>query len=352
MIYFLTFAILMASLLFALIIVPQIRLFALRIDILDAPSHRKTHQNPTPHLGGIGIFLSAFIPYLFLVLFDIVPVTKPLFGLLVGAVAILGIGLIDDVFGLKALIKLIGQIAVATLSYGFGIQINTIMIPFLGTLPLGPLSFLVTVFWMVAMMNAINLIDGLDGLAGGISAIAAGLFSFICFFTGSLPLSLLGAAILGACLGFLRYNFYQATIFMGDSGSLFLGYVLSVICILGIIKTSLTFSWLIPILTLIIPIFDTALSIIRRIKNKQSIFKADNHHIHHQLIKAGLTPKQVVLSSYVISCLFGAIGLVLGLLSQQMAITLLIGVTLFLMSMFWVYKKKPAILMSCILFFL
>lgn len=352
MIYFLTLTIFMGSLFFALIIIPQIRLFALRINILDDPSYRKTHQQPTPHLGGVGIFLASLIPYLFLVLFDIVPVTKPLFGLLVGAVAILGVGLIDDIFGLKAMIKLICQIAVAILSYGFGIQINNMMIPFLGILPLGPLSFLITVFWMVAMMNAINLIDGLDGLAGGISGIAAAIFALICFFTGSLPLSLFGVAISGACLGFLKYNFYQAKIFMGDSGSLFLGYVLSVICVLGIVKTSLTFAWIIPIMTLIIPIFDTALSIIRRIKNKQSIFKADNSHIHHQLIKAGLTPKQVVVSSYIISFIFGLTGLILGFLSQQIAMSVLIVLTLFLISIFWIYKKKPTVLISCILFFL
>jgi len=352
MIYFLTLAIFMASLFFALAIIPQIRLFALRINILDDPSYRKVHQHPTPHLGGIGIFLSSFIPYLFLVLFDIVPVTKPLFGLLVGAVAILGVGLIDDIFGLKAVVKLICQIAVATLSFGFGIQINNVMIPFVGTLSLGPLSFLITVFWMVAMMNAINLIDGLDGLAGGIAGIAAGIFSLICFFTGSFSLSLFGVSILGACLGFLKYNFYQAKIFMGDSGSLFLGYVLSVVCVLGIIKTSLTFAWMIPIMTLIIPIFDTALSMIRRIKNKRSIFKADNGHIHHQLIKAGLTPQQVVVSSYVISFIFGLIGITLGLLSPQIAIALLAGVAFFLISIFWAYKRKPTLLMACLLFFL
>jgi UDP-GlcNAc:undecaprenyl-phosphate GlcNAc-1-phosphate transferase len=212
--FFIACFVLCSSITIAVLAIPRIRAFALRINILDTPSDRKLHPSPIPHLGGIGIFLGTLLPYIFLVFLDIVPISKPLFGFLIGSTAILGLGLVDDIFGLEPVIKLIGQIFVGILSYGFDIKLTGIHLPILGSISFGNGSFIITLLWIVGIMNAVNLIDGLDGLAGGVSAIAALVFSIICYVTGSFTLFLFSIALFGACIGFLKYNFSQAKIFM------------------------------------------------------------------------------------------------------------------------------------------
>ena len=309
---------------------PPVKMLAHKIGAIDVPDgKRRVHKSPIPRLGGLAIFFGFIVAILIFV--DIDVQTR---GILLGALLIVITGIVDDVKQLRASIKLLIQIIAATIVVCHGVQIVAISVPTFivkgGILPLKWLSIPVTVLWIVGVTNAVNLIDGLDGLAVGISSIATFSLFFIAILAGEPTVALISAALAGGCLGFLPYNFNPAKIFMGDTGSTFLGFILSVICIQGLFKGYAIISFLIPFLILGLPIFDTGMAIARRIHDKRPIMGADRGHLHHKLIDMGFSQKQTVAILYVIAMLLGLSAVVLVERGAQTAF-LLISVVLLLL---------------------
>ncbi|SHH22151.1 glycosyltransferase family 4 protein [Tepidibacter thalassicus] len=276
-----------------------------KLGAIDIPKDdRRVHKKPIPRLGGIAIFLGFFIASIFLVKINV-----KMIGIFLGAFLIVGMGIIDDIKEIKPKIKLVGQIIAAVVVIICGVKIEFITNPFIkGISYLGILSVPITIFWIVGITNTVNLIDGLDGLAAGVSAISAMTLAFVAYINGgenSFYICIMLLALAGGALGFLPYNFNPAKIFMGDTGSLFLGYALSVISIEGVIKSAAALAITIPILALGLPIFDTTFAIIRRKLNGKPIMQADKGHLHHRLLNRGLTQRQTVLILYSISLFLG-----------------------------------------------
>ncbi len=287
-----------------------------RLGAMDLPDARKVHTGAVSRLGGVAIFLS-FHVILGLIIylshenkaFQIHD--EKVFFAFFGGVIIFGIGLIDDIMRLGYRIKFVGQIAAATIAFYGGVQIQHIG-PFGFDLEFGWFSYAVTVFWFLLFINSINLADGLDGLAGGVVFFAAFIMMVLLTVHGDFGTAMIFAALGGAVLGFLRYNFNPAIIFMGDSGSYFLGYTLAATTILCSVKSELSALLLIPLVCLGVPIFDTILSPIRRFVAGRGLFSPDKSHIHHRLLEMGLSTPKVVILIYGLSLLLGlmAIGMV------------------------------------------
>jgi UDP-GlcNAc:undecaprenyl-phosphate/decaprenyl-phosphate GlcNAc-1-phosphate transferase len=294
------------SLILTLLLSPVARRIALSVGAVDKPSKRKVHKKIIARFGGLSIFISFLIAMLFGMNFhglygisfsarDI----SGLVGVMVGGALITVIGLIDDMKGLSAFEKLIGQIFASGVAVYFGVQILYVSTPFYKLAMLGAWAPILTVMWMVAITNAMNLIDGLDGLACGITVIAAAALFIVALKMGQMDSALILCALCGVGIGFLRFNFFPASIFLGDSGSLFLGFALACASIVGVLKSTLVIALIIPIAVLAVPIFDTAAVIIRRAMARRSIFEADKRHLHHRLLKAGFNQRQVVAIIYV-----------------------------------------------------
>ena len=293
--------------LMAFLLTPLVRVLAYKVKAIDVPrDERRMHKKPTPRLGGLAIFLAFELTILLFCDLD-----RELSGLLIGAFIIAVIGVLDDIFRISAVVKLIGQTVAACVPALMGVTISHITI-FGQTIVFDKIfnnfSFVVTVFWIVAVTNAINLIDGLDGLACGISTISAisiMLFAVLEVDAEFSYVILWVAILLGACLGFMPYNRHPASIFMGDTGALFLGYTLAVVSIQGVFKFNAVASFWTPFLIFGIPLLDTFTSTIRRIIKGHSPFQADRGHFHHKLIDLGFSQKQAVNILYAISALFG-----------------------------------------------
>ncbi len=309
---------LITACLFTLAVTPAIRKQALRFDLIDKPSGRKIHKRKVPRVGGIALFLGFFFP--FALLFPLRAqslAAQNLFAdsrttcFAVGATLIFLLGLIDDIRGLSFLFKFTGQLIVALFVYFCGFQITAITTPFGPGFPLGVFSLPVTVFWFVLVINAINLVDGLDGLAAGICLFVSLAMLFICIVSGQIVSALAFAALAGTLTGFLRYNFYPASIFMGDSGSYLLGYCLASLSIVDAIKGQVATAMLIPVIALGIPLIDTLWTPIRRFTNGQSMFLPDNEHIHHRLVKLGYTHRRAVLLLYTLTVFLGMCAIIL-----------------------------------------
>lgn len=223
------------------------------------------------------------------------------------------VGLLDDIYQLRPLFKLLVQLLGAGIAIYFGVEISFVSNPFNGLMPLGLVAIPLTLLWLVGMTNAVNLIDGLDGLATGVTAISAGTLFIVALRTHQLGAALIMLALCGTALGFLRYNFNPASIFLGDSGSYFFGFTLAAAAVIGVFKTTLVVALIVPILILGVPIFDTTFAILRRIKNKKNPFTADNKHIHHLLLRAGLNQKEAVMSIYLACLILSAIALIMAL---------------------------------------
>lgn len=286
-------------LIISLVITPIIIKIVKKLNLTDKPNHRKMHTNPIPTLGGIAIFLSFLAGMLILQ-----PENENHLVILVGAAVILLLGILDDIYNLSAKTKFIVQVVVASVVvFWGGIDIDFINLPFGGELQFGILSPLITIIWIVGITNAINLIDGLDGLAAGVSSIALLTMAGMAMIMGDFYVLTMALILFFSTMGFLRYNFYPAKIFMGDTGALFLGYMISVLALLGF-KNVTFISFVIPIFILGVPISDTLFAMIRRFINKQPISKPDSSHLHHCLIRHGFTHKQTVLLIYALSALF------------------------------------------------
>lgn len=276
----------------------------------------KMHERPVPRLGGIAIVAGFFVPLAAIFLLEAGVTTeflhepRRLVAFLAGAAIIFGLGLWDDVRGMGAVGKFAVQIFVAVGTWWAGFRIEEITLPFAGVVPLGGFGFVVTILWIVGLTNALNLVDGLDGLAAGVALFAAGAHVLVGVLNDSTQLILLSAALAGAVLGFLPHNFPPARLFMGDSGSLFLGYVLAVASMYGVTnKASTAVALLGPILILGLPILDTGLAILRRAFRGQPMFDGDREHLHHRLLAFGLSERRSILLLYALCASFALAGL-------------------------------------------
>lgn len=281
-----------------------VKKLALKFNIVDFPNQRKIHKVVKPRAGGLAIFIGVIFGMLYLQ-----PEHEHLLEISLGAIVIIITGLLDDRYDIRATVKLVGQIIAATFLISSGLIIERITLPFIGLIELGPLSVLITILWVVGITNAINLIDGLDGLATGVSTIALTTMFIMAIIDTQVMAAYLAIVIIGANLGFLYHNFYPAKIYMGDTGSNFLGYMIAVISMLGLFKNVAILGFVIPILILAVPIFDTLFAIIRRAKTNHGIMRPDNKHIHYQLIRAGFTHRQSVIIIYFFSAIFGLLAI-------------------------------------------
>ncbi|MDD2435500.1 MAG: MraY family glycosyltransferase [Bacilli bacterium] len=286
-------------------LIPFIRKIAIHISAVDLPNERKIHKVPMPRLGGLGIFFGFLFGYM------IYGTPSAIMNsILIGSFIIVLTGVVDDIKPLKASTKFFGQLISALIIVFYGNILLKDVSAFGIYLEFGFLSYPLTIFFILGCINCMNLIDGLDGLAAGISAIYFLTIGVIAMFNGNAGLDLvLTFVMLGSTLGFLLHNFPPASIFMGDSGSMFLGFIIAVIALLGFKNITMT-SLIIPLLILAIPILDTMFAIIRRLLKGESISSPDKFHIHHQLLKRNFTQKQTVLIIYFINLLFATASIV------------------------------------------
>lgn len=294
------------ALVIALLVVPAVTLIAQQKGWLDEPNERKIHQRAIPRFGGVGIWAGVMVG------FAMVAYTFGRYpdgqtgstGILVGGSLMFLLGLLDDRYNLSAYVKLVGQVAIAVVTFYLGVQISALDLPGSVWILLHDWSLPVTVLWLVGMANAMNFIDGIDGLAGGVGTISALTLAIVAVFTFQ-PISAIFAALLaGSCLGFLVYNTYPARVFMGDSGSLFIGFTLAAIGVTGVLKTQIAVM-LVPVLVLSVPITEIVYSTSRRLLQGKNPFVADADHLHHQLLARGLSPARIVTLVYVICATAG-----------------------------------------------
>lgn len=293
------------SFVIAFAMTPLVKRLAVKIGAIDVPKDkRRMHKKPIPLIGGLAIFAGFLVTSLAFYEID-----KELIGMLAGALIIVVLGIFDDKYNLPAKFKFVVQIVAASIPVICGVKIERIIIPFMESngFEFGWLSYPITILWIVGLTNAVNLIDGLDGLAAGVSSIAS--FSVFCvaLMQGEIGIAILTAALVGSCFGFLPYNFNPASIFMGDTGSTFLGFVMAVISVSGLFKIHAIISFAVPFIAFGVPIFDTSFAIFRRIREHRPIMSPDRGHLHHRLIDRGFTHKQTVLIIYAICILLGAI---------------------------------------------
>lgn len=291
------------ALVISFILTPIVRKLAIRVGAFDIPKDdRRVHSEPMPYLGGLAIYISTIA-----CLTVFMPLNKTNICIMIGSTIIVLIGLLDDMKDISPKLKLAAQILAAVIAVYGGVRIHFITNPLAATgiSYLQNLAIPITIFWIVGITNTINLIDGLDGLASGVATIAAATLLFASALKGYTFIIPQYAIIAGASLGFLPFNFNPAKIFMGDTGALFLGYMLAVTSVLGMMKSVAIVALAIPVLALGLPIFDTAFAIFRRLINKKPIMQADKEHLHHRLLEKGLTQRQTVLILYFISMMLG-----------------------------------------------
>jgi UDP-GlcNAc:undecaprenyl-phosphate/decaprenyl-phosphate GlcNAc-1-phosphate transferase len=301
------------ALLLALVLTPAVRSLGLRFGILDLPEKRKVHKEDIPRLGGIAVFAATVLTcgvYLVTGNFPVQEVQnswQPLMGLTLGCLMVLGIGIWDDIYRLSPWPKLTVEICAALVAFSFGLKIKFIFNPFGAPLDIPGLNGFLTILWLVGITNAINLADGIDGLASGIATIAAAVLFFMTVPTVYTLVPYLAIALAGACLGFLRYNFSPATIFLGDSGSLFLGFSLGCLSLWASEKSVIAFALFIPITVLGLPIVDTIYAVLRRWHRGVPLGQADRDHIHHRLLEKGFSHRRAVLMLYGINLFLAAL---------------------------------------------
>lgn len=287
---------------FTALLFPMVKWISYHVGALDYPNERKVHKKPMPVMGGLMIYLGFLFGYMLFA-----PQSTQMLAILIASFIVVITGILDVIKPLRAREKLVGQVVAALIIVFYGkILLNDIS--FFGYyFDFGWLAYPITIVFIVAVMNCINLIDGLDGLADGISMIffiTIGVLAFIMHNLGSLEITI-AFIMIGACLGFLIFNFNPAKIFMGEIGSMFLGFMIAVVCLLGFKAVTLT-SLVVPMLILAIPILDTLFAILRRIIHHKPIYEADRQHLHHQLLNKKFSQKTTVLIIYAVSILFSS----------------------------------------------
>jgi len=316
---------LLAALVISFLTTPLVKTFATRVGAIDVPNdERRVHDHPIPRLGGLAIFI-AFL--LSVVLFA--DITSQVQGILLGAVVVVVIGVIDDIVPLPAWLKFIVQIAAALIAVFHGVRIEIVSNPNIFSaaeyLKFGALTIPITVFWIVAITNSVNLIDGLDGLAVGVSTIASVTMFVIALVVAEGNVAIILAALVGSCIGFMPYNLNPAKIFMGDTGALLLGYVLSTVSIMGLFKFYAIISFAVPLLALALPLFDTIFAFLRRLLKGQNPMAPDRGHFHHRLLDMGLNQKQAVAILYIISAVLGLSAVLITTSGEMKAIILVVA---------------------------
>jgi len=286
----------LTAFLIVLALSPAVGRVARVLGAVDRPERRRLNRVPVPRLGGIALFLGILVPAL-----AFLPLGDETRGLLLGAAVATTVGAIDDVRGLVWWQKLAGQVAAAAIPCAFGIWVDRFTFPFL-TDPYAELPAWVgvpaTIVWIVALMNMVNFLDGLDGLAAGVCGIAGGTFALIALSLGKPSAAVLAAIVCGACVGFLRHNFYPARIFMGDSGALLLGFVLATLSVQGLLKTAATVALFFPLIVLAVPIIDTSFVVARRVKHGEKIYAPDQAHLHHRFLRRGFSQRRAALTMW------------------------------------------------------
>jgi len=305
-----------SALTIALIATPLIKKLALAVGAVSIPNHRSVHTKPMPLMGGLAIFVSFLVVYLAVALsvghYDL----KVMIGLLVGGGIIVLVGAYDDRHNISPKLKLLGQVAAASVVTSCGLYVNYVQLPFGDAINVYPwVGVVITILWIVGVSNAVNLIDGLDGLAGGVCAIGTFTIMVLAIVTSNWSVALLSAVLLGSIVGFLFFNFHPASIFMGDTGSLFLGFSLATLSVLGF-KSAVAISFLVPILILGVPLSDTFLAIVRRKLNNKPISVADKGHLHHCLMEMGFNTRKTVIIIYGVAAVFGSCAMLLSQTKQ------------------------------------
>ncbi len=332
----------------ALAATPLVLRLAHRFDLFDAPDARKIHDDDSiPRLGGLAIVAPMLLAGLAALLpggpaAEALRAASPV--LLVIAVSGLGVfamGLADDLTGLRPRTKLLVQTLAATGVFMAGARIDHLELPPFGPLPLGLLAWPATLLWILGLTNAVNLIDGLDGLAAGVCAIAAGVLAAFAIIRGDVVIAVPMLALAGALLGFLVFNFNPARIFMGDSGSQFVGFVLASISLVGYYKATTAAALALPLLALGVPIFDMLLAIARRVLAGRSPLAADREHIHHKLLERGLPHRAAVLALYAATAVVAALGLTMTVWRDVRALGVFVGAGLFLVALFALSGVRP-----------
>lgn len=318
------------SILLTYLMTPMVKRMAFRIDALDMPGERRINTRAIPTMGGIAIYLGFLFPVLLLT-----NISSTVLGIVLGASFILIVGILDDLYELSPGVKLAGQITAASILIFFGVKVEFITNPFGGMIYLGSWGIPLTLLWVVSITNTVNLVDGLDGLAAGISSIAAFILFFVALQEGQVMAAIMAVTLAGSSLAFLKYNFNPAEIFMGDTGAMFLGFVLAAISVSGALKSAAAVTLVVPVLALGVPIFDTIFAIVRRVYNGKPIGEADQGHLHHRLLALGLNQRQAVLSVYAISFGLGLMALIINGANLQDAVILLFSVVILLVYGAW-----------------
>lgn len=319
----------LTALVLSLIATPIAIKIAPKIGAVDIPKDtRRMHKEAIPRFGGMAIFIGTTVSMLAFMTFD-----NRIIGVVIGGILIYVLGVIDDLTDLPAKVKFAGQTMCAIIIYSFNIRIEFVSgifgdgVSYLGNV----ICFLVTIIWIVGITNTVNLIDGLDGLAAGTSAIASLCIAYVAYIHGMYLVAGAMLAVAGGALGFLPFNFSPAKIFMGDGGSLFLGFTIAALSILGPVKGATIIAVIVPLLVMGLPIFDTAFAILRRVINKRPIMEADKGHLHHRLMESGLGQRRTVLMLYGISGIMG-VGAVL--ISRDLKVE---AIGLFLIALIYIY---------------
>lgn len=305
---------------------PAVKVLSKKVGAIDVPKDsRRMHTKPTPRLGGIAIYFSILLS---MVVF-MWPLSKEIQAMILGATIVVISGYLDDTQGLTPAMKVLFQMIAAIIAIYGGIHVDGVS-NLLGekgsVIDLGLMSYPLTILWIVGVTNAINLIDGLDGLADGVSAIAALSLSVISYMFRNEEIGIMCLIIAGACLGFLPYNFNPASIFMGDTGALLLGYLFAVITIEGVLKTAATVAVVVPVIILAVPISDTFFAIIRRTLSGQSFTTADKGHLHHRILDMGYSIKQTVLLLYLMAAILGFLAILVSMIGGLLGNLIALGV--------------------------
>jgi UDP-GlcNAc:undecaprenyl-phosphate/decaprenyl-phosphate GlcNAc-1-phosphate transferase len=282
------------ALVIVVLLTPAVGGMARLLGVVDTPDSRRLNRLPIPRLGGLAIFFGILVPSL--AFLDLSGVMR---GIVLGAAVATVVGAVDDFRGLSPPVKLFGQVVAASIPVAFDVWIDRFTFPFLGVVELPAwFGMPISVLFIVAVMNMVNFLDGLDGLAAGVCAIAGVTYAVLALSLGRPNPAILSAIVAGACLGFLRHNFFPARIFMGDSGALCLGFILAAVSIQGLFKTASTVVLLLPLVVLAVPIIDTSFVVARRLKYAQPIYAADRSHLHHRFLNIGFSQRRAAVTMW------------------------------------------------------
>lgn len=298
----------LAAALLVLALTPLVVRLAPRFGGLDDATDRpRVHRRPVPRIGGLAIMAAILIPALFLV-----PLDGPYLGILLGAVCVTAVGLYDDLRGLRPSLKMLGIAAAALIPVvGYDVAFHHITLPLLGDFDIGAWGYPLTVLWIVLLANLVNLIDGMDALAAGIVAIAAFSFALLAVSFGRSDAAALAAIVCGATLGFLRFNYHPAKIFMGDSGALALGFLLAAVAAQGVLKTAATIALVAPLLVMAVPILDTSFVVLKRLKYRRPPWGADHNHFYHRFLRIGLSQRRTAAYLHLWAALVAAFAILI-----------------------------------------